>query len=120
MENLKEFVKKLGISYLISIILFLIVAIIFAYTSISDNLLNIFVYGVNIVSVIIGSMLLLKKIKKKGLVYGLIFGLIYFLLLYIISVIFYTGFFMNSGVLIYMLTTCIGGIIGGIIGVNIL
>lgn len=119
MENIKEYSKKIGLSYATAIILFLLVALIFTYTNINDRLLTVFVYGVNIISVLIGSMFLLKKLKKRGIVYGLIFGIIYFLLLYLISVIFYTGFFVNIGVLIYLVTTSIAGIIGGIIGVNI-
>lgn len=119
MGYIKEYLKKMGLSYAIAIILFLIVALIFTYTNINDSMLTIFIYGVNVISVLIGSMFLLRKLKKRGIIYGIIFGVTYFILLYLTSVIFYTGFFVNTGVAIYLATTSISGLIGGIIGVNI-
>lgn len=118
MGNVKSYVKFLVISYIIAIILLCLASVIFAYTSINDSLLVYFVFGIIIVSNLIGSMLVSRKIKKRGLFTGMLFGIIYFVIIYLISAIFYTGIFFNEAVLMYLITTAVSGIIGGVIGVN--
>ena len=85
MEKLKRYSISLLIAFVIAAIFLLISSVIFAYTNINDRHLNSFVLGSVMISVIIGSMILLKKIKEKGFLYGLIFGLIYFLIIYVKS-----------------------------------
>ena len=119
MENVKQYSKFLILSYVIAIILLCLTAVIFAYTNINDSLINIFVFAIIVITNLIGSTLLSRKIKKRGLITGLLFGVIYFLIIYLLSAIFYTGFFVNQVVGMYLLMTTIAGMVGGIIGVNI-
>lgn len=119
MMYLKEYFKSLMISYIVALIMLCLSAVTFAYTSINDSLLLVFVFVIVVISNLIGSTMLNRKIKKRGLVTGIAFSLIYFLILYFISIIFYTGFFFNQTLLIYLAITLISGAIGGIIGVNI-
>ena len=65
MEKLKRYSISLLISFVIAAIFLLISSIIFAYTNINDRHLNSFVLGSVMISVIIGSMILLKKINLK-------------------------------------------------------
>lgn len=119
MDNIKSYTKFLTIAYIIATILLCLASVIFAYTSINDNLLVYFVFGIIIISDLIGSMFVSRKIKRRGFITGLLFGIIYFLIIYLISMIFYTGFFFNEAALMYLITTGVAGIIGGVIGVNI-
>ena len=120
MEKIKYYSINMLISFGISIVFLLITSLIFAYTSISDRYLNMFVFGTIAISVLIGSMLLLRKIKQKGFFYGILFGLIYCLILYIFSVIAYNGFFFTNTLGIYFLICCLlTGTVGGIVGVNL-
>ena len=119
MESVKEYSKFLVLSFVAALILLCLTGVIFAYTSINDSLINVFVFVIVVVTNLIGSTLLTHKIKRRGLVLGLIFGIIYFLIIYVISTIFYTGFFVNKEVGIYMLLSAISGMVGGIVGVNI-
>lgn len=119
METLKNYSKFMGLSYLLAVILLCIASVILAYTNVSDNMLLTFVFVIVVITTLIGSTLLARKVKKRGLIYGLIFGLIYFLVVYLISVIFYNGFVFNNTVAMYLLMCTVSGIIGGIIGVNI-
>ena len=119
MENIKQYTKFLILSYVIAIVLLSLSAVIFAYTNINDSLINIFVFVIVVITNLIGSTLLARKIKKRGLLIGLLFGIIYFLIIYLMTAIFYTGFFVNKAVGLYLLLTSISGIVGGIIGVNI-
>lgn len=119
METLKNYSKFMGLSYLLAIILLCIVSVILAYTNVSDNMLLTFVFVIVVVTTLIGSTLLARKTKKRGLLCGLIFGLIYFAIIYLISVIFYNGFVFNNTVAMYLLMCSVSGIIGGVVGVNI-
>ncbi len=119
MEKLKRYSISLVISFIIAVIFLLISSAIFTYTSINDRHLDSFVLGSVMISVLIGSMLLLRKIKEKGLLYGAIFGLIYFFIIYIINVLAFSGFFISNTLGIYFGICILSGIVGGIIGVNI-
>ena len=119
MEKIKRYSISLVISFAIAIFFLLISSAIFAYTNINDRHLNSFVLGSVMVSILIGSMLLLRKIKEKGLLYGALFGLIYFAIIYLVNVLGFNGFFVSNTLGIYFGICMLSGIIGGIIGVNI-
>ncbi len=119
MEKIKRYSISLLISFCVAAIFLIISSVIFAYTNINDRYLNSFVLGSVMISVLIGSMILLKKLKEKGFLYGLIFGIIYFLIIYFTNVIAFSGFFISSALGIYLGICALSGIVGGIIGVNI-
>ena len=119
MVNIKNYCLNLLVSFFITIIGISVSSAIFAYTNINDRHLQTFVFGIIIFSVLVGAMLLSRKIKQKGLIYGGIFGILYCLIVYLSSAIAYTGFFISNTLLIYLAISFLSGIIGGIIGVNI-
>lgn len=119
MVNIKNYSISLLISFLITIVGICLSSCIFAYTSINDRHLQTFVFGIILFSVLVGAMILSKKIKQKGLIFGGIFGIIYCLIIYISSAIAYTGFFISNTLLMYLLISFLAGVVGGIIGVNI-
>ena len=119
MVNIKNYAISLLISFLITIIGISLSSVIFAYTSINDRHLQTFVFGIILFSVLVGAMILSRKIKQKGLIFGGIFGIIYCLIIYLSSAIAYTGFFVSNTLLIYLLISFLAGVVGGIIGVNI-
>jgi putative membrane protein (TIGR04086 family) len=119
MTKLKSYSMSIVISFIISIVFISLTAIIFAYTNINDRHLQSFVFGTLLVSVLVGSTILARRIKEKGLLHGAIFGIIYCLLIYIIAVIESSSFFVSNTLGIYMAICAVAGIIGGIIGVNI-
>lgn len=116
-------VKKIGIniiiSFVITTILLCLTAIIFAYTNIDDRHLQTFVFGIVLLSNLLGSSMLLRKIKEKGLIYGGIFGLIYCLMLYLVTSLAFNNFCFTNTLGIYFIICVLSGIIGGVIGVNI-
>ena len=119
METLKNYSKFMAISYVLAIILLCIASIVLTYTNVSDNMLLTFVFAIVVITTLIGSTLLARKTKKRGLLMGLIFGLAYFIIIYRISVIFYNGFVFNNTVAMYLLMCLVSGIVGGIVGVNL-
>ncbi len=119
MELLKRYVTNTLISFLISFILMCVTAAIFTYTNIKDIHLQSFVLGIIVFSVLVGSTLLTRKIKQKGLIHGAAFGFIYCLILYISTSVAYTGFCFTNTLLLYLGLSIVSGVIGGVIGVNI-
>lgn len=119
MNKLKYYSINLMLSYFIALFFLFISSVIFTYTSINDNYIDVFVFVSVGISVLIGSMLMSRKIKTKGIVSGIAFGIIYLLLLYILTVMLYKGFFVSNTLLMYLGISVLAGSIGGIIGVNI-
>ncbi|MNP80802.1 hypothetical protein D3C76_1789990 [compost metagenome] len=71
------------------------------------------------IAVLVGSILVSRKMKSRGIVYGAVFGILFCLLIYLFTVLTYRGFFVSDTLLIYFGTSLLSGIVGGVIGVNI-
>ena len=88
------------------------------FTNISDSIIPIVIVFLTFVSILIGSIISMRKVSKNGLINGAIIGGTYVLLLYLISSILNTGFTFNIYTVIMIIAGIISGIIGGIIGIN--
>lgn len=108
-----------AIAIIFSIIVLTIFAILLTYTNIPESTITPVVLTITGVSILIGSTISTRKIKKNGLLYGGAVGLIYIILLYITSSISISGFSLSSGSFIMLAVGAITGMIGGIIGVNL-
>lgn len=110
--------KGLIISFIVSLISIFIFSILLAYTNISDSIIPIVIVFLTFVSILIGSIISMRKVSKNGLINGAIIGGAYVVLLYLISSILNTGFTFNVYTIIMIISGIISGIIGGIVGVN--
>lgn len=110
--------KGLMISFIVSLISIFIFSILLAYTNISDSIIPIVIVFLTFVSILIGSIISMRKVSKNGLINGAIIGGTYVVLLYLISSILNTGFTFNIYTIIMIISGIISGIIGGIVGVN--
>lgn len=119
MVKVKNYCISLLISFCIISALLCVTAAVFAYTNIQDRHLQSFVFGAFFISNIIGSMIVTRKIREKGILYGSLFGILFCLCIYVISVSTYNGFFISKMLGMYFGISIMSGIIGGIIGVNI-
>lgn len=108
-----------AIAIIFSIIVLTIFAILLTYTNIPESTITPVVLTITGVSILIGSTISTRKIKKNGLLYGGAVGLIYIILLYVASSISISGFSLSSGSFIMLVVGAITGMIGGIIGVNL-
>ena len=118
-NNIVTIIKGSAIALAISLIGLLVLSIILTYTNLSENFTVPIIIMINAVSIIIGSMISVKKVKNKGYINGGIVGFIYILCIYILSSMIVTGFTFNLTTGITILIAIIAGIIGGIIGINI-
>ena len=96
----------------------LIYSIILVNTEISENTINYVVIGIASISILIGSILSVSKIAKKGIFNGAIVGGIYVIVIYLLSSTINSNFNINLSAIILMAASIIAGMIGGIIGVN--
>lgn len=112
--------RSIIISYLISIFMIMVYAILLAYTNLSESTIPVVTFVISLISVFIGSSLSLIKIREKGLINGGIVGFFYVIILYLLSSISSTGFGMNGYSFSMIIFNVLIGMIGGIIGVNMI
>lgn len=110
--------KGLIISFLVTLITIFIFSIILTYTDISENIVPTVIIVLSFVSILVGTIISMKKTSKNGLINGAIIGGTYVVLLYIISSSLNTGFVLNSYTVGMIISGIISGVIGGIIAVN--
>lgn len=113
------FLKCITISFLISIILFILFAVIITFTDISEKSIPIVNSVIMIVSIAVGSMLLSSKISEKGWMNGAFLGVVYVIILMVLSKLMHNDFIFDLYVIIRLTVGVITGIIGGMIGVNL-
>ena len=118
-KNLINIVKGSAISLVISCIFLIVFASILAYTNVSENTIKPVLFIILGMSVIVGSIISTKYIRKNGFLNGALVGCMYIIILYVISSIYTSNISVSSNLIIVILLGCITGMIGGIIGVNI-
>lgn len=101
-----------------STVLLLIFALLLCYTSLSENTMLSVILVTTGISILIGSMISTKRIRKNGILNGGMVGVIYIITLYLISSLFLAGFNLTFNSFIMLIIGIITGMIGGIIGVN--
>ena len=119
LSNFKNIMKGIVISFLITMGMLFVLAILLCYTNMKESLIEPCIIFVSSFSILIGSFLVMKKIRQKGLFYGMVLGIIYMLMIYLISSFISMNFSIGSGTIIMMLLGIISGVLGGIIGVNL-
>ena len=77
------------------------------------------VIGISALSILIGSIISVSKIAKKGMLNGAIVGGVYIVIIYLLSSIINLNFDINSNSIILIAFSMVAGMLGGVIGVNI-
>jgi len=94
-KNFIKIIKGSLIAIILTIIMLLIFSVILTYTNVKESTSTPVIFGIMIISIIIGSIISVRKVKKNGLVNGAIVGGIYILTIYILSSVFATTFGLN-------------------------
>lgn len=118
MKNLTTVLKGTMISILLTLILLFIFAVVLTYTNISESTIPAVIIVITAISLLMGSSIANRKIRKNGLINGAIIGVIYLLIIYIISSIISGTFGMNFRSILMVFIGILFGILGGIVGVN--
>lgn len=117
-KNLVRIIKGSLFAIITSAILLLFFAVLLCYTSLSENTMLPVILVVTGISILIGSMVSTRKIRKNGILNGGMVGFIYIIILYLISSLFLAGFSLTFNSFIMVIVGVVTGMIGGIIGVN--
>ena len=120
MKRLFIIFRSIAISYIISILMLMVYALLLAHTNLSEGTIPAVTFVISLISVLIGSSITMIKIRENGLMNGGFVGLFYIIILYLLSSIFSTGFGLNSYSFSMIVFNVLIGMIGGIIGVNMI
>ncbi len=118
-NNIVGILKGSIISILLTLILLMIFSVILTYSNVSENAMPTVIIIITAFSILLGSQITTRKIKKNGILNGAIVGTIYILLLYLISSVVTNNFALGHYSIIMIITSILTGGLGGIIGVNL-
>ena len=124
-NNIKEKSKFIDVlkgsitEIVITLISLVIFSTVLANTNINENTIIPVIIAVTAISILIGSIISVSKISKKGLLNGALVGLIYIAIIYLLSSMVNGNFSFDSNSLIIIISAIIAGMFGGIIGVNL-
>lgn len=118
-KGMVNIIKGSIISIVFSIIALIIFSVILTNTQLSENTINPVIMAITAISILIGSIVSVSKIEKKGIINGAIVGLIYILAIYLLSSIVNSNFSFSISSIILIILAIIAGMVGGIIGVNL-
>lgn len=117
--NIKIYGRGLIRGYVISLLLFLIVAVLITYTNIGENVIPLITSIIMIVGIVFAAIYASINLRSKGWLHGGIIGLVFILILIALSKIFIANYSVDR-IALYKIGLSMGaGIIGGMLGVNI-
>ena len=118
-RSLITIMKGTLISVILTLVLLFILAIVLTYTKVSESMIPAAIIVITAISLLIGSTIANKKMKKNGILNGGIIGVIYLLTIYIVSSAVSGSFSLGWKSIVMLVSGIIFGIIGGVIGVNV-
>lgn len=111
--------KALSISMAITLIVFIIYAILLTYTNVSEKNINTVAILCTVLSTAVAGFDCARGIKSRGLLWGILSGGIYAIIIFIIGIASGEGGFSFTGrSAVTIIVALAGGGIGGIFGVN--
>ena len=106
-------VKGLLISYILTVVMLFIAAVVVYKTDISDGMLNAVIVAIYIVSTFIGGLITGKAVKERRFLWGAVYGVMYILIALAVSAVLGGG---SDGAAMSCITKCIMCVAGGMLG----
>lgn len=116
--NINKVAKGSLISIVASIIGIILFSIILTYTKVPESAINTVTIIITAISILLGSELTTRNLKKNGIINGVLVGIVYMIIIYLLSSIITKNFRFNTSAIIMIGAGILAGGIGGIIGVN--
>ncbi|MFY9414402.1 MAG: TIGR04086 family membrane protein [Tepidanaerobacteraceae bacterium] len=117
--NLVKIFKGVFFAYLFAIFLFLVLAFIMYFSSISENIIPKAVIIISAVSILLGGINTTKDLESMGWLHGGLVGFIYTGILIILSFIIVPSFALSINIAIDIFISFLVGVVAGIIGVSL-
>ena len=122
MENMQKnikviwWIKSLLASYIVTGILLLVLTFFMYKFELNEKIVSAAIVGIDVVSTLIGGMIIGKLTKSKRYLWGMVLGIIYFVLLLLITLGVYRTLNGDSVSIVTSLILCAGGgMTGGMI-----
>ncbi len=110
--------KGVGISYIITCIIFIVYALLLTYTDVSEQYISLVAIICTAISCAVGGFVSALKMDNNGLLWGVITGVIYMAILFVINKLAGSeGGGVISKVTMLVCAMASGGV-GGIVGIN--
>ncbi len=113
-HQIVNIIKGVLLAFSFTVISLIIFAALLTYTNLSEATIKPVIITLTGISILLGSSIGSRKIKKNGLINGTIIGVLYILIIYIISGILNSNFSIN----LTSLAMIIVGLVCGILGRN--
>ncbi len=115
---LTALLKGIVISYCITMVVFIIFALLLTYTDISENLISPAALITTAICCVVCGFVTAKKAKSKGLMLVILSGGCYMLIIFTLGITTIPAYELNKNMLISLCLALGGGAVGGIVGVN--
>lgn len=105
-------------SLISTLILVFLVSLLYYFSNVSDNIINIILFSITVISVFLGGLITAKKAESRGLIYGLFSSVAYFIIIFAVSIIINKQANFTPHFLSMLFAGLASGMLGGIVGVN--
>lgn len=114
----RALVKGSLISYVVTIFIFIVYAMLLTYTETTEENTQLVVMTTTVISMLFSGFISARGFKSKGLLYGMLAGLIYAIIMIMVGLCVLPKIAVTSKfMIILILSICAGGV-GGILGIN--
>lgn len=111
--------KSLLLSFIVTLIFFVVFTLILTYTKLSENWIPLIDSIILIISISLGAIKMAVNTSRRGFLHGGILGVVYILILIIISMIFMKDFQFSTYTITKLIIGLATGMVAGMIGVNL-
>lgn len=111
--------KSVGMAYVITLFIFVVLAIILSYTEFPETMVPSVVVVGTLISIMFAGTSIARKARTRGWLNGAIAGLTYMVVLYLISSLTVADFRIDQYVIFMLLAGLGAGALGGIVGINL-
>lgn len=111
--------KGILISYIITIVVFIIFALLITYTDISEKHIGTVIKVTTALVCILSGLITAGSANRGGLLWGIISGLCYVAIMCIVGFVLIPDYSVTSKLIVSLMLAIAGGGLGGIIGINL-
>ena len=116
---LTGFFKGVLIAVLVTVVVFLISAVLLSYTSLPEESIPVISTSVKLIGALVAGFVPAKKSGNRGIITGAISGLLYILIIWLIASITSSGAVFGVSFFTTAALCVVSGALGGIFGVNL-
>ena len=117
--NTWNILKSVGMAYLITLLIFLVLAIILTYTEFPEAMVPTAVVITTLISIMLAGTSAARRARTRGWINGGLAGLVYMLILYLISSFTVVDFRIDQYVWAMLISGILAGALGGVVGINL-